>query len=51
MLSVKIETINVVLGEVEASNEVYTWVGTVSRVDIGLVHYTVGQLKAKALTS
>lgn len=39
------------MGEVEASKVVYTWVCTVSRVEIRIVHYTAGQLKAKALTS
>ncbi len=51
LISVKIEAISVVLGEVQASKVVYAWVGTVSRVEIRIVHYTVGQLKAKALTS
>ena len=50
MLSVKIEAISVVLGEVQASTVVYACVATVSRVEIRIVHYTLGQLKAKALT-
>ena len=49
MLSVKIKAISVVLGEVQTSKVVYAYVGTVSRVEIRIVHYTLGQLKAKAL--
>ena len=47
LLSVKIEAISVVLGEVQASKVVYACVGTVSRIEIRIVHYTVGQLTVR----